>query len=168
MDSRNMECAIELIREQYQDMTDHDDEWEMAYLEDEAEKGVDEFGAACRTLFGIKLDWALHQAIVHAQELNEHAHSISDVWQDEESKIAAVLMARDLAGAAKLIHSIQHKQKCDLVAPSYSLVQSAGYYAKGIQKSIDPDGTLCPETVEPAVHPDLHDADKDEEMYPFS
>ncbi len=165
MESRNMECAIELIWEQYQDMTDRDDKWEMAYLEDEAEKGVDEFGTACRILFGVKLDWALYHAIAHAHELNEHAYSIFDVWRDEESKIAAILMARDLAGAAKLIHRIQRKHKCGLVAQSHSLTRSTGYYAKGIQKKIDPDGTLCPEAVDPVVNPNLRDAARDEFIY---
>lgn len=162
MESEGIKSAVELVWEQYQEITDHDNPWEWAFLKDEAQKGVDELGAACRVLFGIELDWALYHAIEHAKQLNEHAYSIFDVLQDEESKIAAILMAHELSIAAKLIHRIQRKQGCSLVEQSRRLSRSADYYAKRIQERIDPDGSLYHGAVEHVVSHNLHDTVRDE------
>lgn len=59
MESQSIECTIELIWEQYREMTAHYDKWELAFLKDEAQKDIDKLGVACRLLFGVKLDWAL-------------------------------------------------------------------------------------------------------------
>lgn len=142
MKSRNIECALELVWMQYKEMTNYDNKWEMEYLKDEAEKGIDAFGSACRILFGVKLEWALYQALVHARELNKCACSVFDFGQDEASKIAAVLTARKLACAAKVIYRIQCQQECSLIVQSRRLCNSICYYSNKFRKKIDPDGVL--------------------------
>lgn len=144
MISSNMEHAIDLVMDQYEEMTNHYDKWETAFLEDEAEKGVDEFGAACRVVFGTHLSEVLYRAITNAEELNRHAHSLicSTSRQDGESKSAAILLACELAAASKILHGVQRSQECGHIEESLKLSQSAEYYANEIVKQLDPEGIL--------------------------
>lgn len=165
MESGIIKSAIDLILEQYREMTGREDTEERVFLRNEAQIGVDKLGAACRTLFGAKLDPALHHAILRAQEINEHAYSALGAWQDEGAKIAANLRSRELAGAARLLHGIQRKQGCSLIAQSRSLVRGADHYAKKIHGKIDPNGILCPKAADPIAKRNLRDTVREELIY---
>lgn len=74
-------------------------------------------------------------------------------------------MTRELAGAVKLIHRIQRKQGCSLIAQSHKLFRSTDYHAKRIQENIAPDDSFCPEAVDPVINPNLRDTAGGELIY---
>lgn len=159
------ERAVDLIHMACIDIEKERDASEFAVLREEAEKGEMAFAEACRVVFGTSLSDVFFATQKDAQKSTEHAYRFMTDNLDEEDACTAILMAMETAFACKLIFRIQRKLKCSWIAQSDTLSASTLYYARAIRSKLDPDGTLCPEAVEPPPHPHKRDRQRDEIIY---
>lgn len=144
----DMAQALDMILTAYQDIGGICNPWDNAYLQEEAEKGLTEFGEACRVVFGKHLPAILSGALRDAQEFNQHSYLYMTDSLNEEDACTAVDLSHALALACGQICEIQRRCQCNQTEHSTECTESAAYYAQAIRQKLDPHGILCPEATD--------------------
>ena len=141
---KDTERALELILSAYQEVEAKRSDFDIDYLEEEAEKDEAAFFAACHVVFGTKLSDVLFTVQEAAQSETQLAYILLKDNLDESDASKAILDAYDVVLGSRVLLRMQNKLKCDRIAESGTLVASTAYYAKAIRKKLDPKGILCP------------------------